>query len=204
VISQNFGCFQNSNIATPPYLYESLDGRLANVNVGRRAARGNGRVEMRFRVGQGFDFHPLETGRKLMLGGVEIEYPAGLRGHSDADVAAHALANAILGALGEGDLGLHFPDSDPRYLGADSIRLLESVWKWATDLGWKLVNADITIMAAWPKLAPHLPAMRARLAAALAVDKGLLNVKASNPEGLGALGRGEGMASAAIVMLQAD
>ena len=158
---------------------------------------------MRFRVGQGFDFHPLEAGRKLILGGVEIEHTAGLRGHSDADVAAHALANAILGALGEGDLGRHFPDNDPRYQGADSIALLETVWKRATDLGWRLINADITIIAARPKLAPHLPAMRTRLAAALGEDGGLLNVKASNPEGLGALGRGEGMASSAIVMLQA-
>jgi len=100
---------------------------------------------MRFRVGQGFDFHPLEAGRKLILGGVEIAHTAGLRGHSDADVAAHALANAILGALGEGDLGQHFPDSDPRYQNADSIALLETVWKRATDLGWSLVNADVTI-----------------------------------------------------------
>jgi 2-C-methyl-D-erythritol 2,4-cyclodiphosphate synthase len=159
---------------------------------------------MRFRVGQGFDFHPLETGRKLILAGVEIEHASGLRGHSDADVAAHALANAILGALGEGDLGRHFSDSDPRYLGADSIELLKSVWQRAIDLGWSLVNADITIVAARPKLAPHLPAMRARLAIALGVEATLLNVKASNPEGLGALGRGEGMASAAIVMLQAQ
>ena len=159
---------------------------------------------MRYRVGQGFDFHPLETGRKLILGGVEIEHPAGLHGHSDADVAAHALANAILGALGDGDLGRHFPDSDPRYQGADSIVLLQLAWKRATDLGWNLVNADLTIVAARPKLAPHLPAMRARLATALGVEEELLNVKASNPEGLGALGRGEGMASAAIVMLKAD
>lgn len=159
---------------------------------------------MRFKVGQGFDFHPLEEGRKLILGGVEIEHTAGLRGHSDADVAAHALANAILGAIGEGDLGQHFPDDDRTYLGADSIALLKMVWKRATDLGWRLVNADLTIMAARPKLAPHLPAMRTRLAIALGVEAGLMNVKASNPEGLGALGRGDGMASAAIVMLQAD
>jgi 2-C-methyl-D-erythritol 2,4-cyclodiphosphate synthase len=158
---------------------------------------------MRFRAGQGFDFHPLEAGRKLILGGVEIAHTAGLRGHSDADIAAHALANAILGALGEGDLGQHFPDNDARYQNADSIALLETVWKRATDLGWSLVNADLTIFAAQPKLAPHLPAMRARLAAALSNDATLLNVKASNPEGLGALGRGEGMAAAAIVMLQA-
>jgi 2-C-methyl-D-erythritol 2,4-cyclodiphosphate synthase len=159
---------------------------------------------MRFRIGQGFDFHPLEAGRKLILGGVEISHTAGLRGHSDADVAAHALANAILGALGEGDLGQHFPDNDPRYKDADSIAILATVWRRATDLGWRLVNADVTIFAGQPKLAPHSPAMRVRLAAALGDDAAILNVKASNPEGLGALGRGEGMAAAAIVMLEAD
>lgn len=159
---------------------------------------------MRFRVGQGFDFHPLEAGRKLVLGGVEIPHSAGLRGHSDADVAAHALANAILGALGLGDLGQHFPDSDPQYKNADSLALLRSVWQRATDLGWSLVNADVTIFAAQPRLAAHLPAMRVRLSAALGNDAALVNVKASNPEGLGALGRAEGMAAAAIVMLQGD
>jgi 2-C-methyl-D-erythritol 2,4-cyclodiphosphate synthase len=159
---------------------------------------------MRFRVGQGFDFHPLEVGRKLILGGVEIEHTSGLRGHSDADVAAHALANAILGALGEGDLGRHFPDNDPRYRDADSIAILATVWTRAANLGWRLVNADVTIFAAQPKLAPHLPAMRERLAAAIRSDTPLVNVKASNPEGLGALGRGEGMAAAAIIMLESD
>src|ERR1700684_3902747 len=93
---------------------------------------------MRFRVGQGFDFHPLEAGRKLILGGVEIAHPTGLRGHSDAGVAAHALSNAILGALGEGDLGRHFPDNDPQFKNADSVALLATVWKRATDLGWRL------------------------------------------------------------------
>jgi len=160
--------------------------------------------QTRFRVGQGFDFHPLEVGRQLVLGGVEIAHETGLRGHSDADVAAHALANAILGALGEGDLGRHFPDNEPRYKDADSIALLATVWARATDLGWRLVNADVTIFAAQPKLAPHLPAMRARLAGAIGSDPQLVNVKASNPEGLGALGRGEGMAAAAIVMIEAD
>jgi len=159
---------------------------------------------MRFRVGQGFDFHPLEAGRRLVLGGVEIAHTAGLRGHSDADVAAHALANAILGALGLGDLGQHFPDSDPQYKNADSLALLARVWQRASELGWSLVNADVTIFAGQPKLAPHLPAMRARLAKALGSDAASVNVKASNPEGLGALGRGEGMAGAAIVMLQAE
>jgi len=156
------------------------------------------------RVGQGFDFHPLEAGRKLILGGIEIPHERGLRGHSDADVAAHALSNAILGALGLGDLGRHFPDSDPRYKGADSIALLREVWALARDRGWRLGNADVTIVAQRPKLAPYLDAMRSRMAEALGVSADLLNVKASSPEGLGALGRGDGMASAAIVVLERD
>lgn len=159
---------------------------------------------MRFRIGQGFDFHPLVEGRRLVLGGVEISHPKGLAGHSDADVATHALANALLGALGEGDLGRHFADSDPRYRDAASLELLAAVWKLAQQRGWRLVNADLTIFAAHPRLAPHLGAMRSRLAATLAGVPDLLNIKASNPEGLGALGRGEGMAAAAVVMLAAQ
>ncbi len=157
---------------------------------------------MTIRVGQGFDFHPLLEGRKLILGGVEIPFERGLGGHSDGDVAAHALANAILGALGEGDLGRHFPDSDPRYRGANSIDLLTIVWKLAGDRGFKLGNADVTIFAQKPKLAPHLDQMRTNLARALAADSRLLNVKASSPEGLGALGRGDGMAAAAIIVIE--
>ncbi len=157
---------------------------------------------MSFRIGQGFDFHPLAEGRRLILGGVEIPYSHGLQGHSDADVAVHALANAILGALGEGDLGRHFPDTDPHYRDADSITLLSSVWMRAAELNWSVTNADITIFAQRPKLAPFLSAMRARLAAVIGADPSRLNVKASNPEGLGALGRGEGMAAAAIVLLE--
>jgi 2-C-methyl-D-erythritol 2,4-cyclodiphosphate synthase len=158
----------------------------------------------RYRVGNGFDVHPLEAGRRLVLGGVEIKHDKGLRGHSDADVAAHALANAILGAIGAGDLGRHFPDSDPRYKDADSIALLEAVWKFASDRGWRLGNADLTIFAEKPKLKPYLDAMRERLAAALGADQSHVNVKASSPEGIGALGRGDGIAAAAIVMLEAD
>jgi 2-C-methyl-D-erythritol 2,4-cyclodiphosphate synthase len=154
------------------------------------------------RVGQGFDFHPLLVGRRLILGGVEVPYERGLGGHSDADVVAHALANAILGALGEGDLGRRFPDSDPRYRDADSLVLLSSVWKLASDRGFRLGNADLTIFAQKPKLAPHLDQMRLNLARALSADAKLLNVKASSPEGLGALGRGDGMAAAAIVVLE--
>ncbi len=159
---------------------------------------------MRFRIGQGFDFHPLEAGRKLMLGGVEVFHHAGLKGHSDADVAAHALANAILGAIGEGDLGRCFPDSDPRYKGADSIKLLSEVWQMAAARGWRLVNADLTIFAQQPRLAPHLETMRERLARAVGAEPAQLNVKAASPEGLGALGRAEGMAAAAIALLSAD
>ena len=159
---------------------------------------------MGYRVGQGFDSHPLVGGRRLVLGGVEIAYPKGLQGHSDGDVAAHALANAILGALGEGDLGRHFPDHDPRYAGADSIGLLNQVWRTAAGKGWRLTNADLTIFAQAPKLAPFLQPMRVRLADALGTDLSRVNVKASNPEGLGALGRGEGMAAAAIVMVEKD
>src|SRR5260370_13137262 len=159
---------------------------------------------MRLKVGQGFDFHPMRPGRPLKLGGVTIPHDAGLDGHSDADVAAHALANAILGALGEGDLGRHFPDTDPRYRDADSLALLSTVWKRAADLGWRMVNADITIFAQRPRLGPHLPAMVEHLATAIGAEQSRLNIKASNPEGLGALGRGEGMGAAAVVLLEAD
>ena len=159
---------------------------------------------MQFRIGQGFDFHPLEAGRKLILGGVEVFHHVGLKGHSDADVAAHALANAILGAIGEGDLGRCFPDTDPRYKGADSIKLLSEVWQMAAGRGWRLVNADLTIFAQQPRLAPHLETMRERLAKAVGAEPAQLNVKAASPEGLGALGRGEGMAAAAIALLSAD
>lgn len=159
---------------------------------------------MRLRVGQGFDFHPLRAGRALVLGGVTIPHEAGLAGHSDADAAAHALANAILGALGAGDLGRHFPDSDPRYKDADSIGLLAEVWKLARVDGWRLVNADLTIFAQRPRLAPYLDEMRARLAATVDAETATLNVKAASPEGLGALGRGEGMAASAVVLLEAS
>jgi 2-C-methyl-D-erythritol 2,4-cyclodiphosphate synthase len=159
---------------------------------------------MNFRVGNGFDFHPLEAGRRLVLGGVEIKHEKGLRGHSDADVVAHALANAILGALGAGDLGRHFPDDDPRYKDADSIVLLGEVWKLARARKWRLGNADVTIFAQAPKLKPYLDAMRARLAMAVGAEESRVNVKASSPENIGALGRGEGMAAAAIVLIESD
>ena len=159
---------------------------------------------MKLRIGQGFDSHPLEAGRRLVLGGVEVPHDRGLRGHSDADVAAHALANAILGALGAGDLGRHFSDQDPQYKDADSLKLLATVWRLAASRGFRLVNADVTIVAQRPRLAPFLDPMRSALAAALGVGTESINIKASSPEGLGALGRGEGMTAAAVVLLEAD
>jgi 2-C-methyl-D-erythritol 2,4-cyclodiphosphate synthase len=159
---------------------------------------------VRFRIGQGFDSHPFQAGRKLIIGGVEIAHEEGLAGHSDADVAAHALANAILGAIGQGDLGSHFPDSDPRYENADSLKLLAEVWKLASAERWRVVNADLTIIAQAPHLAPHVPAMRQRLAQAVGAEPGAINIKASSPEGLGALGRAEGIAAIAAVLLSAD
>jgi 2-C-methyl-D-erythritol 2,4-cyclodiphosphate synthase len=159
---------------------------------------------MKLRIGQGFDSHPLEAGRRLVLGGIEVPHDRGLRGHSDADVAAHALANAILGALGEGDLGRHFSDQDPQYKDANSLELLATVWRLAAARGFRLVNADVTILAQRPRLAPFLDAMRRALAAALGVETQSINIKASSPEGLGALGRGEGMTGAAVVLLEAD
>ncbi|HKD69232.1 MAG TPA: 2-C-methyl-D-erythritol 2,4-cyclodiphosphate synthase [Candidatus Binataceae bacterium] len=159
---------------------------------------------MKLRIGQGFDAHPLEPGRRLVLGGVEVPHDHGLRGHSDADVAAHALANAILGALGEGDLGRHFPDHDPVHKDADSLELLRSVWQLAASRGYKLVNADVTIIAQRPRLAGFLEKMRTNLASAIDAEPALINVKASSPEGLGAIGRGDGMTGLAAVLLESD
>jgi 2-C-methyl-D-erythritol 2,4-cyclodiphosphate synthase len=159
---------------------------------------------MKLRIGQGFDAHPLEAGRRLVLGGVEVPHDRGLRGHSDADVAAHALANAILGALGEGDLGRHFSDRDPQYKDADSLELLRQVWSLAAGRGFRLVNADLTIIAQRPRLADFLDRMRANLASAIGCEREAINVKASSPEGLGALGRGEGIMALAAVLLEGD
>jgi 2-C-methyl-D-erythritol 2,4-cyclodiphosphate synthase len=159
---------------------------------------------MKLRIGQGFDAHPLEPGRKLVLGGVDIPHERGLRGHSDADVAAHALANAILGALGEGDLGRHFPDHDPQYKNANSLDLLRRVWNLASSRGFRLVNADLTIIAQRPRLADFLDQMRTNLAEAISTERDRINVKASSPEGLGAIGRSEGMIALAAVLLEAD
>ena len=151
------------------------------------------------RVGFGFDLHPLRSGRPLVLGGVTLESEAGLDGHSDADVLSHAVGEALLGALAMGDLGRHFPDTDPRYRGISSLVLLEKAMDLVRSRGGRLVNVDATVLAQAPRLQPHLEEMAKRLADTLGVDRGAVSVKAKSPEGLGLLGRKEGIAAMAVV-----
>ena len=152
------------------------------------------------RIGLGVDVHPVagEPGRALVLGGVAFEGAPGLAGHSDADVVAHALADALLGAAGLGDLGEHFPDGDPRWAGADSVGLLAEVARTVAGAGWRPVSADCCVVLEQPRLAPHRDAMQARLAGAVGAP---VSVKATRPEALGALGRGEGVACLAVALL---
>lgn len=157
-----------------------------------------------FRVGQGFDVHRLVPGRKLILGGVEIDHPLGLDGHSDADVLTHALTDALLGAAGLGDLGRHFPDSDPAYKGADSLELLRRAVELAAEAGYRPVNVDATLIAEQPKLAPHRDQIRRNLARVLGLAEEAVSIKATTTEGLGYTGRGEGMAAQAVVLLALD
>lgn len=153
------------------------------------------------RIGQGYDVHRLVPGRKLIMGGVEIPYELGLLGHSDADVLTHAIMDALLGAAGMGDIGQHFPDSDPAYAGADSLRLLAAVMDKLTKAGWKVGNVDSTIIAQRPKLADYLPQMRKKLAQIMGVLPEQVNVKATTEEGLGFTGSGEGIAAQAVALL---
>lgn len=153
------------------------------------------------RIGHGFDVHRLQRARKLILGGVEIPYAYGLVGHSDADVLLHALINALLGAMGKGDIGSHFPDTDPRYKGISSERLLERVLKMAERENFRLINGDITVMAQKPKLTSFSEKIRERLAKLLKVRAHQINVKAVTTEGLGWIGAGKGMAATAVVLL---
>ena len=155
------------------------------------------------RVGFGFDLHPLVVGRPLILGGVTVASERGLGGHSDADVLSHAVAEALLGALALGDLGRHFPDTDPRFRGVSSLVLLRHVVELVTARGGLLVNVDATVLAQAPRLAPHLPEMAKRLADALGLDATHVSVKAKSPEGLGLLGRQEGIAAMAVVNVEA-
>ncbi len=153
------------------------------------------------RVGQGFDVHQLVAGRKLIVGGVDIPYERGLFGHSDADVLLHAICDALLGAAGLGDIGRHFPDSDPRYKGIDSRHLLREVMQLLKDKGYGVVNLDATIIAQMPKMAPYIAQMVANIAADLEVAADCVNVKATTTEKLGFAGRGEGIAAQAACLI---
>lgn len=153
------------------------------------------------RIGHGYDVHKLAEGRHLVLGGVDIPHEKGLLGHSDADVLTHAVMDALLGALALGDIGQHFPDTDPRYEGADSLVLLGHVTALLRELGFRVGNVDATVLAQAPKLAPHIPAMRENLARAMGADVSQVSVKATTEEGLGFTGRKEGIAAHAVALL---
>jgi 2-C-methyl-D-erythritol 2,4-cyclodiphosphate synthase len=155
-----------------------------------------------FRIGQGFDVHQLVEGRPLIIGGVRIPYEKGLLGHSDADVLLHAVADACLGAIGAGDIGKHFPDTDSRYKDADSALLLKQVWELVKQQGYELVNLDSTIIAQKPKMAPHIEQMKENIAKLLEGEPSQINVKATTTEKLGFTGREEGIAALAVVLLQ--
>ena len=154
------------------------------------------------RIGQGFDVHALAAGRRLVIGGVEIPYSKGLAGHSDADVLLHAICDALLGAAALGDIGMHFPDNDPSYRGADSRGLLRDVLKKISAQGFQIVNIDATIIAQAPRMAPHVPKMIGNIAADLGLKPAQVNIKATTTEGLGYTGRGEGIAAQAIALLE--
>ena len=153
------------------------------------------------RIGHGYDVHRLVEGRKFILGGVDIPYEKGLLGHSDADVLAHAIADALLGALALGDIGKHFPDTDPRYKGADSLKLLATVATLIREQGYAIGNIDATVLAQKPKLAPHIDAMRKNLASAMQIEVTQLSVKATTDEWLGFTGALEGIATHAVCLL---
>jgi len=154
------------------------------------------------RIGQGFDVHALVAGRRLVIGGVDIPYERGLLGHSDADVLLHAICDALLGAAALGDIGMHFPDNDPKYAEIDSRELLRSVAKKVGLAGYRIVNVDATIIAQAPRMAPHVPKMIGNIAADLGLNPSQVNVKATTTEGLGYAGRGEGIAAQAIALIE--
>ncbi|AOM84587.1 2-C-methyl-D-erythritol 2,4-cyclodiphosphate synthase [Salisediminibacterium beveridgei] len=153
------------------------------------------------RIGQGFDVHQLKKDRPLIIGGIMIPHDKGLDGHSDADVLLHTISDACLGAIGEGDIGKHFPDTDPAFKDADSARLMTQVWSLVKEKGYTLGNLDCTIMAQQPKMAPHIQSMRERIATLLEADISQVNVKATTTEKLGFTGREEGIAAQAVVLL---
>jgi 2-C-methyl-D-erythritol 2,4-cyclodiphosphate synthase len=157
---------------------------------------------MKFRIGQGTDIHRLVEGRKLILAGVEIPWEKGLLGHSDADVVCHAVSNALLGAISEGDIGRHFPDSDPRYKGVSSVGLLQVVMNLIKAKGFRVGNVDLTVLAERPKLGPYREQMRANLATVLEVTPEDVNIKATTGEKMGFVGREEGMMAEAVVLIE--
>lgn len=154
------------------------------------------------RIGHGYDVHRLTPGRRLILGGVEIPFQMGLLGHSDADVLAHAVIDALLGAAGLGDIGQHFPDTDPAYAGADSLKLLTKTVGFLQEMDYQICNVDTVILAQHPKLAPYILEMRFRLAQAMGILDTQVNIKATTEEGLGFTGRGEGIAAHAVCLLE--
>jgi 2-C-methyl-D-erythritol 2,4-cyclodiphosphate synthase len=154
-----------------------------------------------FRIGEGWDVHALVPGRKLIIGGVEIPHPTGLLGHSDADVLLHAITDALLGAAALGDIGTHFPDTDVRFKGADSLVLLAEAARRVREQGFDIGNVDSTVIAQAPKLAPHIAGMRERIAACLGIEPGQVNVKAKTAEKLGPVGQGLSIEARAVVML---
>ncbi len=156
---------------------------------------------MMIRIGQGYDVHQLAEGRPFILGGVEIEHDRGLLGHSDADVLLHTITDAALGAIGGGDIGKHFPDTDPEFKDADSKKLLTHIWEYVKEQGYELGNVDCTVIAQKPKLAPYIEQMRASIAELLEADISQVNVKATTSEHLGFTGREEGIAALAVILL---
>jgi 2-C-methyl-D-erythritol 2,4-cyclodiphosphate synthase len=155
------------------------------------------------RIGEGWDTHQLVAGRKLIIGGVEIPFEKGLLGHSDADLLCHAITDALLGAAALGDIGKHFPDTDPAFRGADSVSLMQEAMRRVREAGYALGNLDATVIAQAPKLAPHIPAMRTRVSRALGVLEGQVNIKAKTYEKLGPVGEGRSMEARAVVLLVA-
>lgn len=158
-------------------------------------------MQVPFRIGQGFDVHALVPGRPLIIGGVTIPFSRGLLGHSDADVLLHTITDAVLGAAGLGDIGRHFPDTDPRFEGVDSRVLLREAAAAARAAGWVTVNVDATVIARAPRILPHVPAMVANIAADLGIDPAVVNVKGKTTEKLGFTGRGEGIAAQAVALM---
>lgn len=154
------------------------------------------------RIGIGYDVHRLAADRSLVLGGVTVPFELGLLGHSDADVLTHAICDALLGAAGLGDIGIHFPDSDERYRGISSLRLLEEVVRFVREAGYGPVNVDATVVAERPKLTPHLPAMKEAIGRLLGLSADRIGLKATTSEGLGALGRGDGIAAVAVCLIE--